>query len=129
MFIVQEPEAGESVNISWELGKSNGSPIRKMVIQYSTQISSDTWQTLTEVDDPAVKGRKQIQLSPWLRYTFRAVAVNDIGNSTPSAQSSSIQTPAAGNCLTPLHRASDQKPGNSGKPWLNHTYKALKNYK
>ena len=95
------------MNISWELGKSNGSPIRKMVIQYSTQISSDTWQTLTEVDDPAVKGRKQIQLSPWLRYTFRAVAVNDIGNSTPSAQSSSIQTPAAGTFLTSLHQKSD----------------------
>ena len=96
-----------------------------MVIQYSTQFSSDTWQTLTEVDDPAVKGRKQIQLSPWLRYTFRAVAVNDIGNSTPSAQSSSIQTPAAGTCLTPLH----QVWLKADKPWLNHTYKALKNEK
>lgn len=101
MLIVQEPVAGESVNISWELGKSNGSPVRKMFIQYLTQFSSDTWQTLIEVHHPAVKGRKQIQLSPWLRYTFRAVAVNDIGNSTPSAQSSTIQTPAAGTALHP----------------------------
>ncbi|CAH3026529.1 unnamed protein product, partial [Porites evermanni] len=113
MFIVQEPEAGESVNISWELGKSNGSPIRKMVIQYSTQFSSDTWQTLTEVDDPAVKGLKQIQLSPWLRYTFRAVAVNDIGNSTPSAQSSSIQTPAAAPSSFPLEVRGEDKSSSS----------------
>ena len=92
----QEPFRGESVNVTWELGKSNGSPIRKMIIQYTTQLSSNTWQTIAEVPNPAAIGQTQIQLSPWKRYTFRAIAVNDIGNSTPSDQSSNIQTPAAG---------------------------------
>ena len=42
------------------------------------------------------KGWTQISLSPWVRYTFRIVAINDVGNSTPSAQTPSFQAPPAG---------------------------------
>lgn len=83
------------VNVTWTLGKSNGSPIRKVIIQCTTQFSPHSWETIAEETDPH-KGWTQISLSPWRRYTFRAIAVNGIGNSTPSSQSSSFQAPSTG---------------------------------
>ena len=83
------------VNVTWTLGKSNSSPIRKVVIQCTTQFSPHTWETIAEETDPD-KGWTQISLSPWRQYTFRVVAVNGIGNSTPSSPSSSFQAPPTG---------------------------------
>lgn len=91
-FIVNK---GESINVTWLLGKRNNSPIRKVIIQYITQFSPKSWQTIAEEARPE-QGWTQIALSPWLRYTFRVIAVNDIGNSTPSAHSPSFQAPASG---------------------------------
>ncbi|XP_029185936.2 LOW QUALITY PROTEIN: contactin-6-like [Acropora millepora] len=96
-FIVNK---GESINVTWVLGKRNNSPIRKVIIQYITQFSPKSWQTIAEEARPE-QGWTQIALSPWLRYTFRAIAVNDIGNSTPSAHSPSFQAPASAPTMYP----------------------------
>ena len=86
---------GEFVNVTWTLGKSNKSPIKKVIIEHKTQFTPSTWHMIAEESVPE-KGWTQIALSPWVRYTFRVVAVNEVGNSMPSAQSSSFQAPAAG---------------------------------
>ena len=94
---------GESINVTWVLGQDNNSPIRKVIIQCTTQFYPDTWETIAEEYDPQ-KGWKQISLSPWLRYNFRVIATNDIGNSTPSAQTTSFQAPPAGGELQTFNR-------------------------
>ncbi|KAK2571460.1 Neuroglian [Acropora cervicornis] len=98
-FIVNK---GESINVTWVLGKRNNSPIRKVIIQYITQFSPKSWQTIAAEARPE-QGWTQIALSPWLRYTFRAIAVNDIGNSTPSAHSPSFQAPASAPTIYPAN--------------------------
>lgn len=94
---------GESINVTWVLGQQNNSPIRKVIIQCTTQFYPDTWETIAEEYDPQ-KGWTQISLSPWLRYNFRVIATNDIGNSTPSAQTTSFQAPPAGGELQAFNR-------------------------
>ena len=89
---------GEFVNVTWTLGKANKSPIKKVIIEYTAQFSPKKWLTIAEETKPE-KGWTQIALSPWVRYTFRVIAVNEVGNSTPSAPSASFQAPSAGKCL------------------------------
>lgn len=86
------------MNVTWTLGKSNESPIKKVIIEHTTQFTPKTWQMIAEEPEPE-KGWTQIALSPWVRYTFRVVAINDVGNSTPSSPSPSFQAPSAGKYL------------------------------
>ncbi|KAL9959422.1 hypothetical protein ACROYT_G032745 [Oculina patagonica] len=85
---------GEFVNVTWTLGKSNKSPIKKVIIEHTTQFAPTAWKVIAEETEPE-KGWTQIALSPWVHYTFRVVAVNVVGNSIPSAPSPSFQAPAA----------------------------------
>ena len=91
---------GEHVNVTWILGKENNSPIKKVIIEHTTQFSPTTWQFIAEEPEPR-KGWTQIALSPNVRYTFRVTAVNDVGNSTPSGPSRSFQAPPAGTLTSP----------------------------
>lgn len=95
MNIHLEKTRGEFVNVTWTLGKSNNSPIKKVIVEHATQFASKTWHMIAEESEPE-KGWTQIALSPWVRYTFRVVSINDVGNSTPSGPSPSFQAPSAG---------------------------------
>lgn len=86
------------MNVTWTLGKANKSPIKKVIIEHTTQFSPKKWLTIAEETEPE-KGWTQIALSPWVRYIFRVVAVNEVGNSTPSAPSPSFEAPSAGKYL------------------------------
>lgn len=85
---------GEFVNVTWTLGKSNNSPIKKVIVEHTTQFEPKTWHMIAEESEPE-KGWTQIGLSPWVRYTFRVVSINDVGNSTPSDPSPSFQAPSS----------------------------------
>jgi len=85
---------GEFINVTWTLGKSNDSPIKKVIIEHTTQFAPKIWYVIVEETEPE-KGWTQIALSPWVRYTFRVVSINDVGNSAPSALSPSFQAPSA----------------------------------
>lgn len=95
MTISQGHAEGEHVNVTWILGKANGSPIKKVIIEHTTQFAPTTWNVISNGSEPQ-KGWVQIALSPHVRYTFRVVAVNDVGKSNASAPSSSFQAPSAG---------------------------------
>ena len=84
------------VNISWSPGRNNNSPIKKIFIQYATTFNPNKWIDFKAVDNGAWVTKAELVLSPWAEYRFRLIAMNGVGNSTPSASSSIIKTPPAG---------------------------------
>ena len=98
MNISEGHAKGEHVNVTWILGKANSSPIKKVVIEYTTQFSPKKWQVTAEESEPR-KGWAQIALSPHVKYIFRVIAVNDVGKSNASAPSISFQAPPAGGLM------------------------------
>ncbi|XP_051975216.1 neuronal cell adhesion molecule-like isoform X9 [Xyrauchen texanus] len=84
-----------SVDLTWTPGDEHNSPINKFVIQYEDGLhESGVWHNLTEV--PGTKTTAHLKLSPYVHYTFRVLALNDVGYSQPSARSRLYRTnPAA----------------------------------
>ncbi|XP_051546218.1 neuronal cell adhesion molecule-like isoform X1 [Myxocyprinus asiaticus] len=84
-----------SVDLTWTPGDEHNSPINKFVIQYEDGLhESGVWHNLTEV--PGTKTTAHLKLSPYVHYTFRVLALNDVGYSQPSAHSRLYRTnPAA----------------------------------
>ncbi|XP_049330480.1 neuronal cell adhesion molecule isoform X18 [Astyanax mexicanus] len=84
-----------SVQLTWIPGDEHNSPIKKFLIQYEDSLhDKDTWHNLTEV--PGSKTTAHLKLSPYVHYSFRVLAVNEIGHSLPSQPSRQYKTnPAA----------------------------------
>ncbi|KAM6200966.1 neuronal cell adhesion molecule isoform 19-T19 [Rhynchocyon petersi] len=84
----------KSVQLSWTPGDNNNSPITKFIIEYEDSMhDAGLWHHLTEV--PGTQTTTQLQLSPYVNYSFRVVAVNSIGSSLPSEASEQYLTKAA----------------------------------
>ncbi|XP_050956524.1 neuronal cell adhesion molecule-like isoform X8 [Labeo rohita] len=84
-----------SVQLTWTPGDEHNSPIKKFLIQYEDALhQSGVWHNLTEV--PGTKTTAHLKLSPYVHYSFRVLALNDVGFSRPSAASHQYRTsPAA----------------------------------
>uniref|UniRef100_A0A8D0C9K5 Neural cell adhesion molecule L1 n=1 Tax=Scleropages formosus TaxID=113540 RepID=A0A8D0C9K5_SCLFO len=84
-----------SVQLTWVSGDDNNSPIQKFIIQYEDALHEQgVWHNLTEV--PGTKSTAQLKLSPYVHYTFRVLALNEVGLSKPSSTSRQYKTdPAA----------------------------------
>ncbi|XP_030071703.1 neuronal cell adhesion molecule isoform X3 [Microcaecilia unicolor] len=83
-----------SVQLSWVPGSDNNSPITSFIIEYEDGLHEPgTWHYQTEV--PATQTTAVLQLSPYVNYSFRVVAVNKIGRSRPSERSEQHMTKAA----------------------------------
>ncbi|XP_018620971.1 neuronal cell adhesion molecule-like isoform X2 [Scleropages formosus] len=84
-----------SVQLTWIPGDDHNSPIRKFIIQYEDALHHPgIWKNLTEV--PGTKTTAYLKLSPYVSYTFRVLAVNEVGFSKPSTPSRQyITKPAA----------------------------------
>ncbi|KAI1882325.1 hypothetical protein AGOR_G00249510 [Albula goreensis] len=84
-----------SVQLTWISGDEHNSPIQKFVIQYEDGLHQPgVWYNLTEV--PGTKTTAHLKLSPYVHYTFRVVAINEVGMSQPSYPSRQYKTdPAA----------------------------------
>ncbi|XP_035391212.1 neuronal cell adhesion molecule-like isoform X13 [Electrophorus electricus] len=105
LSVVEKPDAPtdleltdpgvRSVQLSWIPGDEHNSPIKKFLIQYEDALhSSGTWNNLTEV--PGTKTMAHLKLSPYVHYSFRVLAVNDVGYSLPSLPTHVYKTkPAA----------------------------------
>ncbi|KAJ8985876.1 hypothetical protein NQ317_006250 [Molorchus minor] len=79
----------KDATISWMPMGDNRAPILYYKIQYNTSFTPDEWKDAYS-HVPAAEMTYNIPLSPWANYTFRVIAVNKIGMSTPSDHSETI---------------------------------------
>ncbi|XP_061844533.1 neuronal cell adhesion molecule isoform X24 [Colius striatus] len=83
-----------SVELSWVPGDENNSPITTFVIEYEDGLHEPgVWHLQTEV--PGTQTTVQLKLSPYVNYSFRVIAVNEIGRSQPSEPSEQYLTKSA----------------------------------
>ncbi|KAM6091970.1 neuronal cell adhesion molecule isoform 28-T31 [Theristicus caerulescens] len=83
-----------SVELSWIPGDENNSPITNFVIEYEDGLHEPgVWHYQTEV--PGTQTTVQLKLSPYVNYSFRVIAVNEIGRSQPSESSEQYLTKSA----------------------------------
>nr|XP_033814112.1 neuronal cell adhesion molecule isoform X4 [Geotrypetes seraphini] len=83
-----------SVQLSWVPGSDNNSPITGFIIEYEDGLHEPgIWHYQTEV--PATQTTAVLQLSPYVNYSFRVVAVNKVGRSRSSETSEHYMTKAA----------------------------------
>lgn len=78
-------------SISWEPKGDNRSPILYFIIQYNTSFTPDTWADAAK-QVPSTDFSYTIPMSPWANYTYRVIAVNKVGHSSPSEHSESCTT-------------------------------------
>ncbi|CAB1336464.1 unnamed protein product, partial [Coregonus sp. 'balchen'] len=83
-----------SVRLSWTPGDSKHSPIKEYLVQYD----DDDWLPFNWRNLSTYPGNLNsviLQLSPFIIYAFRVIAINDIGMSKPSRSSDNFQTGGA----------------------------------
>lgn len=68
--------------IEFKSNGDNGADIKRYTIEYSTSADPDNWKNLAQVNK-LQKFRSHMVLR-WTNYTFRVIAHNRIGSSTPS---------------------------------------------
>uniref|UniRef100_A0A8C1CER9 Neural cell adhesion molecule L1 n=1 Tax=Cyprinus carpio carpio TaxID=630221 RepID=A0A8C1CER9_CYPCA len=88
-------QEARSIQLTWIPGDEHNSPIKKFLIQYEDALhQSGVWHNLTEV--PGTKTTAHLKLSPYVHYSFRVLALNEVGFSRPSMPSRQYRTsPAA----------------------------------
>ena len=74
-----------SAKLLWHITANDYEPIKYFIIQMTTTFEKDdVWYNTTE-HVAASKDEKTINnLSPWTKYRFRVLAINEIGTSAPS---------------------------------------------
>ncbi|XP_048011137.1 neuronal cell adhesion molecule a isoform X11 [Megalobrama amblycephala] len=80
-----------SVRLTWTPGDENNSPINLFLIQYEDSLHEPgVWHNMTSVSGTSTTS--QLDLSPYVYYSFRVLALNDVGPSEPSAPSRQYRT-------------------------------------
>ncbi|XP_030828556.1 neuronal cell adhesion molecule isoform X1 [Strongylocentrotus purpuratus] len=76
-----------AMDLFWEPGNDNNAPIQYYIIQYDTKWADMHWQfQANETAANVSPYRKVLHLQPFVDYKFRVIAVNEIGESEPSAE-------------------------------------------
>ncbi|XP_038192117.1 neuronal cell adhesion molecule isoform X19 [Arvicola amphibius] len=84
----------DSVQLTWTPGDDNNSPITKFIIEYEDAMhEAGVWHHQAEVS--GTQTTAQLKLSPYVNYSFRVMAENNIGRSLPSEASEQYLTKAA----------------------------------
>ncbi|XP_041837602.1 contactin-4 [Melanotaenia boesemani] len=94
-----------TVQLSWGSGSDNHSPITMYMVQARTPFSIG-WQTVRTVPDSVPGQMMQAtvrDLTPWVDYEFRVVAINSVGVGEPSMPSEQIRTKAAAPKVAPVN--------------------------
>ncbi|XP_072504173.1 neurofascin isoform X3 [Notamacropus eugenii] len=83
-----------SVRLTWIPGDDNNSPITEYVVQFEEdQFQPGVWHSHSK--HPGSVNSAVLQLSPYVNYQFRVIAVNDVGSSHPSLPSERYRTSGA----------------------------------
>ncbi|XP_053492650.1 contactin-4 [Ictalurus furcatus] len=100
-----EELSDSTATLSWKPGPDNHSPIITYTIQARTPFSLG-WQAVTTVPED-IEGRRLtatvIELSPWVEYEFRVVAINALGTGEPSKPSKQVRTKDTPPKVTPAN--------------------------
>ncbi|TST85784.1 Neurofascin [Bagarius yarrelli] len=86
--------SARSVRLTWIPGNENNSPVTQFLVQYEEdRWKPGEWQNLSSYsgDQNSVK----LELSPFVNYQFRVIAINSVGQSRPSRPSARYQTSGA----------------------------------
>uniref|UniRef100_A0A667Y950 Neural cell adhesion molecule L1 n=1 Tax=Myripristis murdjan TaxID=586833 RepID=A0A667Y950_9TELE len=105
LTVVEEPDPpsdleltdqrDRSVQLTWIPGDEHNSPTEKFLIQYEDLLHEPgVWHNLTEVEGTSTTA--QLNLSPYVYYAFRVLALNHVGYSQPSQPSRQYRTNPAG---------------------------------
>ncbi|XP_070709544.1 neuronal cell adhesion molecule-like [Pempheris klunzingeri] len=107
-----------SVQLTWIPGDENNSPTQKFLIQYEDLLHQPgVWINLTEVAGTSTTA--QLNLSPYVYYSFRVLAMNQVGFSEPSQPSSQYRTnPAAPDENPSDVQGAGTEPGNLLISWI-----------
>uniref|UniRef100_A0A3P9H003 Neural cell adhesion molecule L1 n=1 Tax=Oryzias latipes TaxID=8090 RepID=A0A3P9H003_ORYLA len=111
-------QAERSVQLTWTPGDENNSPILSFLVQYEDSLHhKGLWVNLTEVDGS--KTTTQLELSPYVYYSFRVLARNNVGYSEPSNPSSQYRTNPAAPDENPSNvQGVGTKPDNMVISWM-----------
>ncbi|KAM4037287.1 neuronal cell adhesion molecule isoform 8-T8 [Anomaloglossus baeobatrachus] len=83
-----------SVQLSWIPDDDNNSPITEFIIEYEDSIHEPgVWRIHSKVS--GTQTTATLSLSPYVNYSFRVIAVNDIGHSDHSQPSERYMTKTA----------------------------------
>ncbi|XP_055000383.1 neurofascin isoform X6 [Sorex araneus] len=86
--------AERSVRLTWIPGDDNNSPITDYVVQFEEdQFQPGVWHDHSKV--PGSVNSAVLQLSPYVNYQFRVIAINEVGSSHPSLPSERYRTSGA----------------------------------
>jgi len=80
----------DTAEIKWIKGIENNAPVNYFVVQYNTSFNPDQWVSSQTVEYS--QNTANIELSPWVNYTFRVIATNKIGASVPSMHTTRVCT-------------------------------------
>ncbi|XP_078286354.1 neural cell adhesion molecule L1-like [Rhinoraja longicauda] len=80
--------------LSWTPGNDHNSPIERFLVEFEEDLfEPGIWQLLQMVEGDHHEA--QLDLSPYVNYSFRVVAVNRLGRSEPSPATQHYMTPPA----------------------------------
>ncbi|XP_054546581.1 neurofascin isoform X4 [Talpa occidentalis] len=83
--------AERSVRLTWIPGDDNNSPITDYIVQFEEdQFQPGVWHDHSKF--PGSVNSAVLQLSPYVNYQFRVIAVNEVGSSHPSLPSERYRT-------------------------------------
>uniref|UniRef100_A0A3P8ZED6 Neural cell adhesion molecule L1 n=1 Tax=Esox lucius TaxID=8010 RepID=A0A3P8ZED6_ESOLU len=86
--------AASSIRLTWIPGDDHNSPVTRFVVQFEEDHwERGKWQNLSSY--PGDLNSVVLQLSPFINYQFRVLAVNSVGQSRPSRPSQRYQTSPA----------------------------------
>ncbi|XP_016097156.1 neurofascin isoform X3 [Sinocyclocheilus grahami] len=118
---LSDPSA-RSVRLTWVPGNENNSPVTHFLVQFEEdRWEPGKWQNLSIFDGNL--NSVNLQLSPFVNYQFRVIAINAVGQSQPSLPSARYQTSGASPDVVP----SGLKGWGSKKNNMEITWQALKN--
>ncbi|XP_039550687.1 neurofascin homolog (chicken) a isoform X11 [Pimephales promelas] len=118
---LSDPSA-RSVRLTWVPGNENNSPVTHFFVQFEEdRWEPGKWQNLSVYDGNL--NSVNLQLSPFVNYQFRVIAINAVGQSQPSHPSARYQTSGASPDVIP----GGLKGWGSKKNNMEITWQALKN--